>query len=315
MLLMFGERVTQQRAIDAGAAPAIVACMRAFPRNKWVDDGCMSFGNLLAGVTPHRPQLPAHVAADAVAVLVSAMDTFRGLDFQPSACNALSSLRTSAYPLAARRRIAAAVVAAMTAHARSVDMQMNACNAMFSIALVGAEDDLGEYDRPAAFAAVFAALRAHASQPCVVQHGSNAMRALLRDSALTMSIDALMDAARLNEAAQRTHPRLEAVTKLAATVSDFVRNMKFHCVAQENAALLAETPPAPAPPPPSPPGTPVVTCARPGCGATSTAVRLLQCRGCHNVSYCSCDCQKQSQHWRVHKAACFAVKAARSWKL
>jgi hypothetical protein len=108
---------------------------------------------------------------------------------------------------------------------------------------------------------------------------------------------------------QRTHPQLEEVAKLAVTVSEFVHNMKVKCAPPE----VTSVPQQPSAPPASPPDTPVVACARPGCSAASDAVRLLQCCGCRKVSYCSCDCQKL--HWREHKAACFAVRHARTWTL
>jgi hypothetical protein len=190
MLLMEGERATQQRAIDAGAAVAVVACMRTYPRNRWVqDDACACLGNMLADSTPPRAELPARVAADAVEAVVSAMHVHRGLDFQSAACCALPSLWLSAYMLAARDRTAAAVVAAMTAHARSVEVQIQACTALFNIVLGGAPDS--SYDRAAAFTATCGALRAHASHPGVVKRACNVMRVMLRDGELTMSMTCL----------------------------------------------------------------------------------------------------------------------------
>lgn len=49
------------------------------------------------------------------------------------------------------------------------------------------------------------------------------------------------------------------------------------------------------------------TCAAPGCSATH-GLRL--CAGCHAVRYCSEACSRA--HWRVHKAECRRLQAARA---
>jgi hypothetical protein len=314
MLLKYGELATQRRAIGCGGAAAVVACMRAYPGNHWVqEDACACLSNMLAFESRAQPraELPARGAADAVDAVVIAMHTHRGVDSQVAACNALPSLWLHAYTLAPRDRTAAAVVAAMTAHARSVEMQMQACIALFNIALGGANGST--YDRGAAFTAACAALRAHAAHPGVVTRACAVVRVMLRDSALTMSYDALMDMLRLLQATQRAHPRLEEVIKLHAAVSDFVHTFDVKLGAPDLTALPPAPPASPASPPASAPRTPVLACARPGCGAASDAVKLLQCCGCRRVWYCCGDCQ--AQHWREHKAACRAVKNARTWKL
>jgi hypothetical protein len=50
-------------------------------------------------------------------------------------------------------------------------------------------------------------------------------------------------------------------------------------------------------------------CAACGAKREDPGITLQLCSGCHSVRYCSSECQHAD--WKVHKAACKAVKAAR----
>jgi hypothetical protein len=219
---------------------------------------------------------------------------------QLNCCATVCKLLLAGYAPMRCGALAAAVVTAMSAHARTADVQMVGCAALGNLAAAAHGD--AAFDAAACVTAVVAAMRAHSTQPELLGNTVAALSALMqhpRGCTRAMELDARQLAVRamrlVPPALQEHTARVIALLVQAAGAADAAVRM------------------------PAPEATPIAgdavgarACARPGCGATGAGVHLMRCAGCYTVQYCGNFCQKA--HWREHKPACRALRDARNAK-
>jgi hypothetical protein len=290
----------------AGATPALAAALRALPRDALLQQrACACLALLLADSAQPAAALPPDVASDALEAVCDALRALGQHDpashrarVAEAGCNAVACLWPAAHTRARRGATAAAVVAAMRAHARDAAVASAGCVALQNILrsssattppATASGNDV-PYDGMAVAQALHAALRAHPRSADVQRDGEASLRAL------SAAAHAAPDEYRVGGARSRSPPQAHGVHAAEAAL----RARFPELAAQHEAAMMATTTEEDAP----------QRCSRAGCGAAGTpsGAPLKRCALCGAARYCSRACQ--TADWKAHKKTCRATAAA-----